>query len=161
MPLYFFPALFAFLIILLVFGILFFLLNTFHNPNLTIKSEAYYDSSKIILILSSPATVENQKVSIAKLISMAYEDEKYKTQLEDELDKILKKIPKPGIRQDYWNLDIKDMNGEFLHIGDKTIGVKDYSLQEVTLPLRNGDLVKISLYLNCAYCTEDDINDYG
>ena len=161
LPFYFPQSLLLFVLTLIVFGILFFGIGITQNPNLVIGGETYQDSYKLFTILNSPVQLNSANITIIELMPLAYEDELYKEQLESELKKILSQLPRPGSRQDYWNIDIKIGDEEFISLGDRTLGAKDYYKQQINLPLNDKKLAKISLYLNCLTCTKEDLERFA
>lgn len=161
LPLYFPQTLLLFVLTLIFFGVLFLVIGISQNPNLLINGAAYQDSHRLLTILQSPMQLNNEKITLAEFISIAYEDENYKTKLEEELTSLLNSLPKPGIRQDYWNMDIEIDNKEFVSLGDKTIGAQNYYEQQVNIPLSNNKIAKVKLYLNCLSCTRGDLDNFA
>lgn len=180
LPLYFFPAIMFFVFGLVFFAVIFFVIGIDNSPNLVIRSGGYQDSSKVITILRTPTAVqqENKSLNIAELISLAYEKPQYKEQLNNELIILLRKLPlvqkgeglgdviiatpsatRESIKSDQWNLDIKVDNTDFSHVGEEASISNNYLVQSANIPLENGKLAEVKLYLNCFACTSEDIDD--
>ncbi|MBS3152868.1 hypothetical protein J4230_05680 [Candidatus Woesearchaeota archaeon] len=175
-PIYFVPVLAIFVIVLIIFSALFFASNIIKSPNLIIKSVKYQDSSKVLTILKSVVPVENKNITIAELISLAFEDSKYEGKLGEEIKTFLSKLPKPQRKEDLtesklliieatksslqkanWILEIES-NGRTIAFGEKsTFGMK-YFLQNAIIPLSFNNIAKIKLYLDCFSCSEEGIN---
>lgn len=177
-PFYFFPAVSLLMFLLVLYGVIFFVIEIGQSPNLVIKSESYQDSSKIITILRSPTSVQqnNINLTIAELISLANQDESYKEKLTEELNFLVNRLPKvpkgenladvviatpsatrETIKEAYWNLDVEVEDISFLHIGESVSFSDIYLEQSMNVPLRNKKLAKVKLYLNCLACKEEDI----
>lgn len=178
-PFYFFPATTLLILTLVVFGIMFFVVEIGKSPNLVIKSEVYQDSSKLITILRSPTSVQQNgfNLSIAQLISLAYKNPTYKNKLSQELKFLLDRLPRipkgegladvviatpsatrETIKEANWNFDVEIENNNFLHIGQEPSLSTNYLNQSIIIPLENNKIAKVDLYLNCFLCKKEDVD---
>ena len=178
-PIEFIFSLILFIFTLIIFSILFFSTNLIKSPNLIIKSEAYQDSSKLINILRSETNVHysNKNLVIGELISLSYQDEKYKQNLKEEVAKLLSKLPKPpkekdtaeikiitpsavssSLQESYWLMDIEIDGINFINIGEQSVIGKKLFVQNAVIPLSNQKSAKITLYLDCFSCSQEGID---
>ena len=175
---YFWPSIILLAMILLFFIILFFIVGIQQSPNLVIKAEAYEDSSELNAIIRSTTEVKinNLNLSIGQLVSLAHKDQSYKEELSNELNKLLNQLAKlpeqrgsnivgiseserRKLKEATWNLDIKIEENNFLHIGegDPYSGIYNgYLIQIINIPLEEGKLAEVVLYLNCFDCTNKE-----
>ena len=156
LPFLFIPSVILLIVILFVYGIIFFGVGIKKSPNLVIRAEAFQDSLKVLTLLRTP--LENNQIA-AEAINQAVKDETKKQEVERQLKELLLKIPKPKTREAFWNLEVTVNNQEFFKIEQKTIGAKDFFIQTVNLPLENKELAKVTLSLNCFSCTKEDIEE--
>lgn len=149
----------ALVIILVIFGIFFFVVGIKQNPNLTIHSDNYGDSSKLLVILKTET--QSNSLTVAELISLAVQDENYKVQLNSEISKLINKLPKPtgkSVRTSNWIFKV-NMNDEIIiNIGNENIIATKYLSQIVYLPLENKKLAKVELYLDCLGCSMEEVD---
>lgn len=176
LPIYITPSIVLFIIILLIFGFLFFSAGLINSPNLIIKSQAYQDSNKLLTILSSQVNLSNNFISIAELINLAQQDSNYQSKLDTELNNLISKLPIPSRKEDLtqvnlltlssaqsslqkanWNLDI-EIEGQTNHLGETiTLGTK-YFLQSAVIPISDNRTAKITLYLDCFSCSKEGLD---
>ena len=157
LPLYLSIGMAALVIILVIFGIFFFVVGIKQNPKLIISSADYGDSSKLLIILKT----ETNNLTIGELISLAEKDESYKTQLNSEISKLVSKLTKPtskGVRTSSWIFKIYIEDQTSLEIGTENLIGTNYLNQVIYLPLENKKLAKAELYLDCLGCSKEDID---
>ena len=104
LPIYFTPALVLFILVLFIFSFLFFAADLINSPNLIIKSQTYQDSGKLMVMLRSQVTIDNNNITIAELVSLAQDNPKYKESLNTELNRLLLKLPKPPRKEEITEL---------------------------------------------------------
>ena len=177
---YFLPTTVFLMIVLVFFGVLFFVVEIGQSPNLVISSAAYQSSSKLNTILRTPSTVQenNNNLTIAELISKSYDEPRYKEELTKEikflLDYVLPRVNKgkgladtiiatpettrEELKEARWNLDIKIDNVNFLHVGEESSFSTNYLIQTMNIPLENKRIAKVTLYLNCRSCNKEDLD---
>ena len=148
------------LLVFIVFTFLFTMLGIGKSPNLIMREDAYQDSSKVITLVSSPTSIQenNHNLTIAELISRASDDEIYRSKLDTEVSSFLKQLPKPDRNYFSWNLKIKTNDKELINIGEDQIASTNYSMQTTNVPIKNKGLARVTLYANCLNCNEGDIN---
>ncbi len=176
LPIYFTPALVLFILVLFIFSFLFFAADLINSPNLIIKSQTYQDSGKLMVMLRSQVTIDNNNITIAELVSLAQDNPKYKESLNTELNRLLLKLPKPPRKEELsevsfltpssvksslqkanWNLDIV-IQEQTLHLGEEQTLGTNYFLQSTVIPISNNRTAKLSLYLDCFSCSKEGID---
>ncbi|HLC58241.1 MAG TPA: hypothetical protein VJI68_00100 [Candidatus Nanoarchaeia archaeon] len=159
--LYFWPTFSLLIITLIIFGIIFFIVGI-KSDKITINSQVYEDSSKIITVSKSPTNViiNEKNLSISELISLAHKDESYKEKLNTEFTYLINKIPKPENKKSNWNAKIIIDNNEFLKIDQSSVGSSNYFNQVMIIPLEDKKIAKLELSLSCRLCKLQDLGEF-
>lgn len=172
------PAILFIIVLVIAFFFVMFFVVGVESPNLVINSASYEDSSTIITLLKSPVEVDNQNITIAELISLAYHNQNYKSRLTTELNSLLARVPTPiegedladvnvatlssmrkSVRDVNWNMDITIDNTRFLRAGESTTLPMYFFNQTTIIPLENNKLARVTLYMTCFGCGEEQINE--
>lgn len=147
------PATLFFLVLLVVFGLIFFAWDIAKSPDLTIKSNFFDDSGSLLIILRTP--LQDSKSVVADLIVNNPSSEDIK-KIDELVRLMISQLPKPENKNAFWNfIAVKDST-EFLSIRESSIGASNFKEQTVYLPMKDKSLIKVSLFLNCA-CNKEDI----
>ncbi len=172
-PLYFFQSVVLLVLILIFFGTIFFVIGIKQSPNLVIRPEAYSSSSELNAIIRSPTSIQqnNNALTVGELISLAYKDENYKDELNEELKTLLSKLPvvegQPASiiatseatrksKEATWNFNIKIGQNNFLRLGEPEVfevGSYSHLAQSMSIPLENGETATVTMYFGCFDCT--------
>ncbi|MEK6948068.1 MAG: hypothetical protein AABX19_02380 [Nanoarchaeota archaeon] len=147
------PSIIILIIILTFYIFLFFVWGFGNSPDLIIKSDAYSDSSKILVLINTPLGSS----TLSELISDNVDNKEEIKKLEPDITSLIKSLPVPPNKNAFWNFIVSKNDEEILAIRESTLGASDYYKQSINIPLKDRSLLNMELYLNCNNCNEEDL----
>ncbi len=158
-PIIFGPYTILLLLILILYGVLFFGFDLAESQALVISGQSYKDSIMLINLLKTEIEINSENITIADAINKL--NELNKEPIKKEIEKILLTFSVPNQEKDegtgFWFFEVKKESNIILEAGDKANLGKDYLKQQITLPLSNKQPIFVNLYLSCRSCEKEAI----
>lgn len=158
-PIYLPWAIFTLVLILLVFSIVFFVFGLAKSNNLSIDATSSASSLQLLNILKTNVEYQSKNITIAEYFSIASSDDSEKETLTLYISGLLKKMPVPKNKQSYWDISAKKGDSDFLDVGESVVAGSDYLSQKVNIPVKDGSIIYINLFLNCLGCDQESLGE--
>ena len=145
-------------IILVFYGILLFGFDLAESQATTVSIEDYQDSTTLINILKTPIKLNDQTITVLEAINLANKNQIDIPILNQEINNLLLKLPKPVNSQAYYKLEIKKQDKDFLEFGQSVVGFNnEYLKQEILIPIDTKETAIAYLTFICSSCSKEQI----